>query len=143
LFGAEETTRFQNAWRQVQAGFVDGPREAVDRADALVNDAIERLSAVFARQRSALQREWDKDGNVSTEQLRQTLQLYRSFFNRLLAVSSPMTGAQREAGLTKDQAAALAQEEERANIVDQQTMGSAAQAVDSAANRRDRAKPAD
>ncbi len=48
--------------------------------------AIKRLAEVFASERQKLEAEWDKNDNVSTEDLRVALRRYRSFFDRLLSV---------------------------------------------------------
>lgn len=73
-------------WDAVQTGFVDEPRRAVEEADALVADAIKRLANSFASARANLERDWDRSGDVSTEDLRQALQRYRAFFGRLLQI---------------------------------------------------------
>jgi hypothetical protein len=73
-------------WTDIQAGFVDEPRRAVEQADGLVAEAIKRLAETFARERAQLEGQWDRGGDVSTEDLRQALQRYRSFFSRLLSV---------------------------------------------------------
>ena len=71
-------------WNEVQTGFVDEPRRAVEEADALVAEAIKRLASSFASARANLEHEWDRGEDVSTEDLRQALQRYRAFFGRLL-----------------------------------------------------------
>jgi hypothetical protein len=86
LFGAEDLTRYREQWRAVQAGFVDSPRTAVEHADSLVAEIVKRLAEMFAVERNGLEKQWDRDGDVSTEDLRIALQRYRSFFNRLLSV---------------------------------------------------------
>jgi hypothetical protein len=73
-------------WNEIQASFVDEPRRAVEQADGLVADAIKRLAESFAQERARLEGQWDRGGDVSTEDLRQALQRYRSFFSRLLSV---------------------------------------------------------
>ena len=77
---------FRSRWSDAQAGFVDEPRRAVEQADALVADAIKHLAESFARERANLEQQWDRGGDVSTEDLRQALQRYRAFFTRLLSV---------------------------------------------------------
>jgi hypothetical protein len=72
-------------WKEIQAQFVDEPRSAVQNADALVADLMQRLASMFAAERDQLESRWTSDGDVSTEDLRQGLQRYRSFFERLLA----------------------------------------------------------
>jgi hypothetical protein len=86
LFTEEEARDFRKRWEQVQTEFVDEPRGSVEKADELVASTIKRLAEVFADERSSLEHEWAKGDNVSTEDLRQALRKYRSFFDRLLAV---------------------------------------------------------
>ena len=62
----------------------DTPREAVERADEIVAERIKRLAESFSQERSHLEAQWSRDGDVSTEDLRVALQRYRSFFHRLL-----------------------------------------------------------
>jgi hypothetical protein len=73
-------------WDQVQTGFVDEPRAAVKQADELVAMAMKRLAESFSQERTAMERQWDRGDQVSTEDLRIALRKYRSFFQRLLAV---------------------------------------------------------
>ena len=73
-------------WDQIQTGFVDEPRAAVKQADELVALAMKRLAETFANERGRLEQQWDRGDDVSTEDLRQTLRKYRSFFQRLLTV---------------------------------------------------------
>lgn len=84
LFEAEDGTRFREEWDRIQVGFVDEPRRAVESADALVAELMQRLAAGFAEERSRLEGQWDRGDDVSTEDLRVALQRYRSFFTRLL-----------------------------------------------------------
>jgi len=86
LFAQGETEQFRSGWNDIQTGFVDEPRDAVQRADELVARCIKRLAEVFAEERTKMEHEWDRGDNVSTEDLRQALRRYRSFFDRLLSV---------------------------------------------------------
>ena len=86
LFSNDETQNFRKRWEQIQTEFVDDPRDSVQKADQLVATTVQRLAEVFAEQKSRLEHEWDKGDNVSTEDLRQALRKYRSFFDRLLTV---------------------------------------------------------
>ncbi len=72
-------------WKDIQAEFVDEPTTAVEEADALVAELMQRLAAMFATERHELENRWASGNEVSTEELRQGLRLYRSFFERLLA----------------------------------------------------------
>jgi hypothetical protein len=85
LFGNDELAGFRGRWDEIQAGFVDEPRQAVEQADALVSDLVERLTASFSEARSGLESQWSQGEEASTEDLRVALTRYRAFFNRLLA----------------------------------------------------------
>jgi len=86
LFPENEAQNLQQKWDQIQTRFVDQPRDAVHDADALVSTAIERLSKIFADERSRLEQQWSRGEDISTEDLRVALQRYRSFFRRMLSV---------------------------------------------------------
>lgn len=86
LFADHDAADLRNRWSDVQAGFVDEPRRAVEQADSLVADVMKRLAEGFANERASLERQWDRGDNVTTEDLRIALQRYRSFFDRLLSV---------------------------------------------------------
>lgn len=86
LFPSNELQDLRTRWKDIQTGFVDEPRKAVEQADGLVASAMKRLAEVFAQERSGLEQQWDRGDNVSTEDLRLALQRYRSFFDRLLSV---------------------------------------------------------
>ena len=72
-------------WKDIQAEFVDEPRKAVQDADALVAELMQRLAQMFASEREQLESRWAGGGDVDTEELRHGLRRYRSFFERLLA----------------------------------------------------------
>jgi hypothetical protein len=72
-------------WKDIQAEFVDEPQQAVQEADVLVAELMQRLAAMFANERAGLEERLAGDQEVSTEDLRQGLRRYRSFFERLLA----------------------------------------------------------
>jgi len=86
LFAEQDAASLRQRWSDVQAGFVDEPRRAVEQADSLVADVMKRLAEGFANERASLERQWDRGDNVTTEDLRIALQRYRSFFDRLLSV---------------------------------------------------------
>jgi hypothetical protein len=86
LFPAGEMDNFRARWREIQGDFVDEPRHAVEQANDLVERVTQRLTDVFAGERSKLEKEWGQGKDVSTEDLRQALRRYRSFFDRLLSV---------------------------------------------------------
>jgi hypothetical protein len=81
LFDQASAADFRNRWGVVQQGFVDDPEQAVRAGDELVAQVIKSLAETFARQRAALE-----GPQGSTEELRQALRRYRSFFERLLSI---------------------------------------------------------
>jgi hypothetical protein len=66
LFEPGRERELRERWHALQARFVDEPQDTVSDADSLV------------------EQQWSSGGDVSTEDLRLTLQRYRSFFERLL-----------------------------------------------------------
>jgi hypothetical protein len=86
LFPDNDAKDFRTRWTEIQTAFVDEPRRAVEQADALVAEVIQRLANSFSQARSTLEGQWGRGDNVSTEDLRVTLQRYRAFFDRLLNV---------------------------------------------------------
>jgi hypothetical protein len=86
LLASDVTQDLRGHWDTIQAGFVDDPRSAVKEADELVASAMKRLAESFAEQRSALEHQWGRGEDVSTEDLRLALRKYRAFFQRLLTI---------------------------------------------------------
>ena len=84
LLGQNETAHFHSRWDEIQGMFVDEPRTAVQRADELVSDVIELVTRMFSNEHNNLEVKWREGNDVSTEDLRQALQHYRTFFNRLV-----------------------------------------------------------
>ena len=87
LFGGIDMSGLRSRWDDVQAAFVDDPRECVQKADRLVSEVVDQLTTGFAEARSRLEEQWSRGQEASTEDLRQALKRYREFFQRLLAVS--------------------------------------------------------
>jgi hypothetical protein len=86
LFSPEQTQGFRTRWQDIQGGFVDEPRRAVEQADGLVAEVMKQLAQGFADERSNLESQWDRGEATETEELRLALRRYRSFFDRLLSV---------------------------------------------------------
>ena len=82
---SEDGEAFQRRWQEVQVKFVDEPRGSVREADGLVAELMQQLAGTFAEERSRLEAVWERGDEVSTEDLRQSLRQYRSFFNRMLS----------------------------------------------------------
>jgi hypothetical protein len=84
LFDANREQELRDRWHALQAQFVDEPRDTVSEADSLVAELLRDLAGSFDSARSRLEGQWSSGEDVSTEDLRVTLQRYRSFFERLL-----------------------------------------------------------
>jgi hypothetical protein len=77
---------YRASWVRIQSGFVDDPRGSVTEAAALITQITSTLvSAVQERERT-LRGAWDGSGDADTENLRNALRDYRSFFERLIGV---------------------------------------------------------
>jgi len=85
LLAGEDAEGFRARWTDIQTGFVDAPRRAVEQADALVAELMQHLARTFADERGRLEGHWDRGDDVPTDNLRDAFQRYRSFFERLLA----------------------------------------------------------
>ncbi|MFB9683571.1 hypothetical protein [Amycolatopsis plumensis] len=83
LIDEEKVTGFRDRWQNVQTGFVDDPKQAVQQADELVAAVISALATTFAEHKSELESQWQQ-GEPATEELRIALRRYRSFFDQLL-----------------------------------------------------------
>jgi hypothetical protein len=86
LFVEDELDGYRTRWSAIQTGFVDEPRRAVEEADTLVAELMQRLAEGFASERRQLEGQWERSDNVSTEDLRLAMRRYRSFFERLLSI---------------------------------------------------------
>ena len=86
ILPVEEHDRLRSRWETIQGSFIDEPRRSVEAANELVGDLAERVRERFEEQRRELESVWERGEEVSTETLRVTLQRYRSFFERLLAL---------------------------------------------------------
>jgi hypothetical protein len=86
LFGGIDLSGLRSRWDDVQAAFVDDPKECVQKADHLVSDVVEQLTTGFGQARSRLEEQWSQGQEASTEDLRLALKRYREFFQRLLSV---------------------------------------------------------
>jgi hypothetical protein len=84
LLDRDESELLRTRWNEIQGKFVDDPRSAVQQADTLVSEVVEKITRLFASEHASLESQWNQDMDVSTEDLRKALQHYRSFFNRLV-----------------------------------------------------------
>jgi hypothetical protein len=91
LLDQKALEQLHTRWNEIQVGFVDEPRSAVQQADVLVSEVIEKIAQMFANEHDSLEDQWHQSSGVSTEDLRMALQHYRAFFNRLV-MQIPTTG---------------------------------------------------
>jgi gas vesicle protein len=84
LLDRDVSEHLRTRWIEIQGRFVDDPRSAVQQADALVSEVVDKITQMFASEHNSLDSQWKQGNDVSTEDLRKVLQHYRSFFNRLV-----------------------------------------------------------
>jgi len=99
----DDRTRYVELWRNVQAAFVDNPRGAVSRADEVLTDVMadrgypmsdfDGRSADLSVDHPVVVQNYrtahdivlrQREGNASTEDLRQAMIHYKSLFNELV-----------------------------------------------------------
>lgn len=80
----ERMEDLRQRWNDIQAGFVDDPRTAVEKAQGLVAKTVNELTDIFSNERASLESQWNRGQQADTEVLRVALTRYRVFFNRLL-----------------------------------------------------------
>ena len=85
LLSQDQSDQLTERWQEIQTSFVDRPQEAVEEADALVADLMQRITSKLATERERLEKQWGEGDDVSTEDLRIALTAYRSFFGKLLS----------------------------------------------------------
>jgi hypothetical protein len=83
LIAPERAESYNSRWNELKSEFVDEPGRAVRGANELVGEVLDELEELFRRQRADLEHGLDSE-QTSTEDLRQALGRYRSFFDRLL-----------------------------------------------------------
>jgi hypothetical protein len=88
LVPPDKANHFRSRWDEVQTGFVDDPRRAVEDANRLVEEVTSHVVETFTRGRTSLEEQWSRGDEVTTEELRVVLQRYRSFFDSLLKTTT-------------------------------------------------------
>jgi hypothetical protein len=84
LLASIDRDSIRSRFLDIQAGFVDEPRQAVQQAEGFVDELVQRLVEALETERAKLKGAID-DG--STEDLRLALRGYRAFVDRLLGLS--------------------------------------------------------
>jgi hypothetical protein len=90
LLPGGDMDRLKIRWREVQLGFVDDPRQAVDDAAEVVSLAVDRVALTLRDQVGALDADRStgnaNDGESDTERLRTLMRRYHALLDRMLAV---------------------------------------------------------
>lgn len=86
VMDSDEVEDLRERWVAIQSAFIDEPRRSVAEADRLVGDVTERIARSFEDERTRLEEIWESGEDITTEDLRLTLQRYRTFFDRLLTI---------------------------------------------------------
>ncbi|MFI5688257.1 hypothetical protein [Streptomyces sp. NPDC051636] len=86
----EESDKLGLRLQQAVSGFVDGPRDAVEEADRVVEEIAARFTEAVTQRRRTLRMSWQagdegkRESATDTEQLRLALRDYRELAERLL-----------------------------------------------------------
>jgi hypothetical protein len=86
FFPPDRREQLRGTWLDIQSAFIDEPQRAVKNADGLVKEILGSVSQRFESARNALEAEWNRGEQASTEALRIALQRYRALFDRLLSL---------------------------------------------------------
>ncbi|WP_369246279.1 hypothetical protein [Streptomyces sp. R41] len=86
LLPQDECDKFSLRLRHAFGGFVDGPRDAVEEADHLLEELAERFTEAVTHRRRTLRTSWQSGDKATptTEDLRLALRDYREMTERLL-----------------------------------------------------------
>jgi hypothetical protein len=85
LLGSLDAADIRNRFLDIQAGFVDEPRQAVEEAGRFVDDLVRQVAEALQAQRGQL---GGASAEGSTEDLRLALRGYRQFVDRLLGLAN-------------------------------------------------------
>jgi hypothetical protein len=85
LLGSLDAGDIRSRFLDIQAGFIDEPRQAVEEAGRFVDDLLRQVADALQGQRGQLAGATDE---ASTEDLRLALRAYRQFVDRLLGLAS-------------------------------------------------------
>ncbi|HEV8648242.1 MAG TPA: hypothetical protein VG276_02310 [Actinomycetes bacterium] len=86
LLASVDAESVRRQFLDIQAGFVDEPRQAVQQAGELVDDLVRQVTQSLTAERERLQADLSAD-TTSTEDLRLALRAYRAYVDRLLGLT--------------------------------------------------------
>jgi hypothetical protein len=84
LLPDDELSGYQRRWDELQVRFIDEPRQSVREADDLVGEVTRKIADRFSSGRKDFEQRWEGGDEPTTEELRQAVQRYRDFFQRLV-----------------------------------------------------------
>jgi hypothetical protein len=84
LLGSLDAGGIRSRFLDIQAGFIDEPRQAVEEAGRFVDDLLRQVADALQQQRGQLAGATEE---ASTEDLRLALRAYRQFVDRLLGLA--------------------------------------------------------
>ncbi|GAA2915626.1 hypothetical protein GCM10010517_81680 [Streptosporangium fragile] len=88
LLFEQDAAEVRRRWQEVQASFVDDPRDSVERADALLDEVVRAFRSALEARTAELRGRWKDSGD--TEHLRTALRDYRATLEQLLDISAGM-----------------------------------------------------
>lgn len=86
LLKCDDIDELKASWDSIQVEFVDEPRKSVEEAEALLVKTLEMVDNALKAEHSSLTEHFINHDDVSTEELRVTLQSYRKLLNRIFAL---------------------------------------------------------
>ena len=85
LLGSLDAGDIRSRFLDIQGGFIDEPRQAVEEAGRFVDDLVRQVADALQQQRGQL---GGATAEGSTEDLRLALRAYRQFVDRLLGMAT-------------------------------------------------------
>ncbi|MEV4059763.1 hypothetical protein [Nonomuraea dietziae] len=85
----QDVDQAHTRWHDLQAAFVEDPRQAMEQADQLVDEVVNALTSSLTTRTSELGDRWKNTDQGDTEQLRLALRDYGAMLEQLLALSGP------------------------------------------------------
>lgn len=83
-FSREDNDELRARWTSIQIQFVDDPCSAVEQAEAIVADTIERVNQIVSDHQQSINQRWIAHDDISTEVLRTTMKDYRTLLDHIL-----------------------------------------------------------